>query len=107
VALAPLAILGEGSPKLPAEPAVWAILAYVGLVATAFCYWGAVEAQRRLPAMVASLGFLGTPAVGIAASAAVLGEPVTAPLLVGLALILGGIAALAVRPSPAPGAHAA
>jgi drug/metabolite transporter (DMT)-like permease len=99
-ALLPLAFWWEGRPTLPAAPIAWAILAYVGLVATAFCCWGAVEAQRRLPAMTASIGFLGTPVLGIAASAAALGEPVTAPLLIGLALILGGIATLVVRPPP-------
>jgi drug/metabolite transporter (DMT)-like permease len=76
------------------------------LVATAFCYWGAIEAQRRLPAMTASIGFLGTPVAGVAASAAALGEPVTTPLLAGLALILGGIATLTTRP-PATDAEAA
>jgi drug/metabolite transporter (DMT)-like permease len=91
-----------GGAAPAAAPAAWAIVAYVGVVATAFCCWGAVGAQRRLPAVTASIGFLGTPVVGIAASAAVLGEPVTAPLLLGLLLVLAGIATLLTPRSPRP-----
>jgi drug/metabolite transporter (DMT)-like permease len=49
-------------------------------------------ASRYLPAVTTSLGLLATPVVGIAVSAAALGEPLTVSLLVAVAMILGGIA---------------
>ena len=68
------------------------ILAFVGIVATAFAYWGAVTVSRTLPAMVSSLGFLGVPIVGIISSAIILMEPLTFTLKLGTGLILLGLA---------------
>ena len=67
------------------------VLAFVGIAATAFAYWGAVTVARQLPAMVSSLGFLGVPIVGIGSSALILMEPLTLTLKVGTALILFGL----------------
>ena len=47
---------------------------------------------RALPPITGSLGMLGTPLVGIAASAVLVGEPITLSLLLGTALIIAGIA---------------
>jgi drug/metabolite transporter (DMT)-like permease len=46
---------------------------------------------------VSSVGFLATPAVGLILSNLMLGEPFTPDLLIGSALILGGVA-FAARP---------
>lgn len=62
------------------------VLVFVGFVATAFAYWGAVTVSRHLPAMVSSLGFLGVPIVGIGSSALILMEPLTL-----IRSMLGGI----------------
>ena len=51
-----------------------------------------MQSTVALPIVVASLGFLATPAVGLLLSALWLGEPLTADLLAGAALILGGVA---------------
>lgn len=67
------------------------VLAFVGIAATAFAYWGAVTVARNLPAMVASLGFLGVPIVGIGSSAIILMEPLTLTLKLGAGLILLGL----------------
>ena len=54
--------------------------------------WAAVSVARALPPLTGSLGMLGTPLVGIAASAVLVGEPITASLLLGTALVIAGIA---------------
>ena len=59
----------------------------------AVAYWAAVNVNRSLPAGVTSIGLLGVPVVGLLCSALVLREPLSAPLLLGMALIVGGIAA--------------
>ena len=67
------------------------VLAFVGIAATGFAYWGAVVVAKNLPAMVSSLGFLGVPIVGILSSAILLMEPLTLTLKIGTGLILGGL----------------
>jgi drug/metabolite transporter (DMT)-like permease len=42
--------------------------------------------------MVSSIGFLTTPAVSLLLANLLLGEPITADLLLGSALIIGGVA---------------
>lgn len=92
--LAPLAWWWEGGPPAM-EPGGWAALLYIGLVAGPVGTWCVMEASVTLPAMVASTGFLATPAVGLLLSAAILGEALTPDLLAGSALVLAGAAAAA------------
>ena len=67
-------------------------LAYIGLIAGPIGTWCVMQAAQSLPLMVASVGFLATPATGLLLSSLLLGEPLTLDLLVGRALILGGVA---------------
>jgi drug/metabolite transporter (DMT)-like permease len=69
-----------------------AILAFNGIVASGFCFWGALVVAKELPSIDASIGFLGVPVAGVIFSAAFLGEPLTVSLVSGLVLIVGGIA---------------
>ncbi len=69
----------------------WVGILYVGLIAGPIGTWGIVEATVRLPTVVSSIGFLATPALGLILSNLMLGEKITADLLVGSALILGGV----------------
>jgi O-acetylserine/cysteine efflux transporter len=57
--------------------------------------WCVMQASATLPAMVASVGFLATPAMGLLLSTWWLGEPLGADLLAGSALIPGGVACAA------------
>lgn len=82
----------EGPLDLDWSPAVLAILAYNGPIASAFCYWAVLAVTRSLPATTTSLSLLAVPAAGLVASALALGEPLGAPLIGGCALILGGVA---------------
>lgn len=81
----------------PPDPARWdaltaTLVLFVALPGTALAYWAVAVASRYLPAITTSLGLLATPVIGIAVSAAALGEPLTVSLLVAVAMILGGIA---------------
>jgi O-acetylserine/cysteine efflux transporter len=79
------------------DPRAWAAIAYIGLVAGPIGTWCIMEVSANLPSVVASVGFLTTPAVGLILSNLVLGEPLTPDLLLGSALILGGVG-FAARP---------
>ena len=71
---------------------LWIALLYVGSFAGPIGTWAAVSVARALPPITGALGMLGTPLVGIAASALLVGETITASLLLGTALIIAGIA---------------
>jgi drug/metabolite transporter (DMT)-like permease len=71
---------------------LWIALLYIGTFAGPAGTWAAVSVARALPPVTGSLGMLGTPLVGIAAAAVLIGEPVTLDLLLGTALIVAGIA---------------
>jgi drug/metabolite transporter (DMT)-like permease len=47
---------------------------------------------RALPPISGSLGMLGVPLVGILSSVFLVSEPITAPLAIGTALVIAGIA---------------
>ena len=89
LALAPMALahgLGAWSPK------ALFCLGFIGLFMAPIGTWCVVQATTALPLVVASVGFLAGPAVGLLLSAAWLGEPLTASVLGGAGLILGGAA---------------
>jgi drug/metabolite transporter (DMT)-like permease len=73
----------------------WAALAYIGLIAGPFGTWCVIQATALLPTVVSSIGFLTTPAVSLLLANVLLGEPVTADLLAGSALIIFGVACAA------------
>ncbi len=62
----------------------WLVAAFIGLIAAPIGTWATVEAGRHLNAVVASVGFLMVPLVGLTLATTWLGEPL------GWDLILGG-----------------
>jgi O-acetylserine/cysteine efflux transporter len=66
-------------------PGAWGAAAFIGLVAAPIGTWATVEAGRNLNAVVASVGFLLVPLLGVALATFWLGEPL------GWELILGGM----------------
>lgn len=98
--LLPAAFAIAPAPHFGTGPQAWLAVGFVGLVAGPLGTWCVLEATARLPAMVSSVGFLATPAVGLVLSNLILGEPFTPDLLAGAVLILAGvgIAALPVQP---------
>jgi O-acetylserine/cysteine efflux transporter len=89
--LAPLVAWRAPHGGIGPQPGAWAALAYIGLIAGPFGTWCVIEATAVLPTVVSSVGFLATPAVGLVLSNLLLGEAFTPDLLVGSALILGGV----------------
>ncbi len=90
--LLPLVMADAPLGTLGTRPACWLALAYIGFVAGPIGTWCIVEATAKLPTMVSSIGFLTTPAVSLLLASLLLGEKITADLLLGSALIVGGVA---------------
>src|SRR5882757_6253965 len=93
VLLWPLALILEPTGYLDFGKAdLWIALLYIGTFAGPAGTWAAVSVARALPPITGSLGMLGTPLFGIAASAILIGETITLNLLFGTALVIAGIA---------------
>lgn len=90
-ALLPLALWAEGGQPVRWGWELGVVLLYNGPLATAFCFWAIITVNRALPAITTSLGTLGVPVCGLAASALFLGEPLTPAKTAGLGLVLGGL----------------
>jgi drug/metabolite transporter (DMT)-like permease len=88
--LTPMTLLREPAGGIGRE--AWPHAAFVGAVAAPVGTWATIEAGRRLSGMLASLGFLAIPAFGLALSNLWLGEALGWDVLLGCALILGGVA---------------
>ncbi|WP_241072587.1 DMT family transporter [Achromobacter xylosoxidans] len=93
VVLTSLAWATEGAPRVIWSPGLAWLLGYGGVFGIAVAYWAAVNVNRSLPAGLTALGLLGVPVVGLLCSAALLREALGLSLLLGMALIVGGIAA--------------
>jgi drug/metabolite transporter (DMT)-like permease len=89
--LAPLVLWHAPDGGIGAQRMSWFALAYIGLIAGPFGTWCVVEATAALPTMVSSVGFLTTPAISLLLANLLLGEPITADLLAGSALIILGV----------------
>lgn len=85
---------------IPERPTEWSftyigILAYMSIVSTALCWWLWIMILDRIPAWEAGLAVLGTPAVALIASRLVMGEAFKWAEMLGIVLIGGGLALLA------------
>jgi drug/metabolite transporter (DMT)-like permease len=89
--IAPFALIFERDIPIDASPTLIAIIIYNGVIATAFGVWAVVVVNRALPAATTSIVLLGVPVSGLIFSFLLLGEPLSASKLVGLALILVGV----------------
>ncbi len=72
--------------------------AFSGIAGSAMAYAIWFEIVRRLPAATASLGALGSPAIGVISSILILGERPTGADIVGFALILSASACVVLGP---------
>jgi len=92
--LLPVAVVVDWGRPVDWTPALLAVLAYNGPLATGFCFWAMVTVSRALPATTTSLGTLGTPVVGLLSATLFLGEPLGLASLAGLGLIAAGLLAV-------------
>lgn len=86
-----LAVAVEGGPSVSLSATALAALFYNGAIGTALGFWAMTVVNKELPAVVTSLGVLGTPVVGLVLSAMILGERVDVRLVVASGLIIAGI----------------
>ena len=86
------AVIVDGAPQVQWDGKLAGQLLFSGLFAGALAFWAMAAAARSLPAVTTALGLLGVPVVGIVVAALALAEPITLSLLVGVGLILGGVA---------------
>ncbi len=91
VVVLPAALAIEGPPSVQWSAMLVVVLAYNGVLATAFGLWAYVVVMRDLPAVSTAVGSLGVPVVGLLASAVILGEPLSLDKCLGLALIVAGV----------------
>ena len=92
IALLPMALAhGTGDWNPSASAAMLAI----GLVVAPMGTWCVMQATMALPLIVASVGFLAGPAVGVILSTLFLHEALSLDIVVGAVLILGGAAVAA------------
>jgi drug/metabolite transporter (DMT)-like permease len=89
--LLPLVMWHAPDGGIGSDPAAWAALGYIGLLAGPIGTWCVMQATATLPTVVSSIGFLATPAVSLILANLFLGEAFTADLLIGSALIMGGV----------------
>ena len=92
----------EGVPLVSWNGRSIALLLFAGIPGTALAYWAAAVSSSELPASTTSLGLLGTPAVSVGVALLLLGEAPTFPLVLALALLIGGIAVGASGPRRQP-----
>ncbi len=90
--LGALTLAVDGRPAIGWTPNLVLLLLYSALPGSALAFWGAAVAAQNLPAVTTSLGLLGAPVIGIAASAVIFGETPTLSLGIAVVMILGGIA---------------
>lgn len=91
VILVALALSAEGPPPVRMGMPTMLALAYNGVIGTALGFWAMTVVNRRVPATTASLGVLVTPVLGIALSAALLGEGLDPVLILSALTILAGV----------------
>jgi drug/metabolite transporter (DMT)-like permease len=86
-----LAFIVDGPPMIVWTPQLVWIVVYQGALATGTAFWAQIVILRNLSAVSTNLTLMGVPVVGVVSSAIMLGEEVTTPLAIGLALIIAGV----------------
>ncbi len=90
--LVPIALWTVPAGAVHVTPRAVAVVLFLGLAVTVLGIGIWLRALGRLPARIAGASQYGQPLVGIAASAALFGDPLGARFLIGTALVLAGIA---------------
>ncbi|HET9258858.1 MAG TPA: DMT family transporter [Acidimicrobiia bacterium] len=86
-----IALAREGIPLIDWTPQLGLVVAYQGVLATGFAFWAQITILRNMAAVSANLTLMAVPVVGVLSSALLVGEPITATLILGLVLIISGV----------------
>lgn len=87
-----LAFVVEGWPTIEWTGQLVAIVVYQGVAASGIAIWGQMTILRAHPAISTSLALMAVPVVGLTSSALIVGESLTVGVVIGLVLVLGGVA---------------
>ncbi|WBY02527.1 DMT family transporter [Ramlibacter tataouinensis] len=79
---------GAAAPNVRITPGAVAALAVLGIFTSGFMYWISMRLMREIPASAATSSAFMIPMFGVSWGALFLGEPVTAGMLPGVALVL-------------------
>ena len=91
IILGGVGLVTEGLPEISwTSQLVWVVI-YQGVVATGIAFWAEVVVLRNLPTVSTNLTLMGVPVVGVISSVILLGEMMTASLIIGLVLVLVGV----------------
>ncbi|HWL83250.1 MAG TPA: DMT family transporter [Roseomonas sp.] len=91
VVLVPMALILE--PHGGIGRGAWPHMLVIGGIVAPLGTWAVIEAGRRLPGAVSSVGFLLAPAIGLVVSTLWLGEPLGWDVLIGGGLIVASVVA--------------
>ena len=94
-------IIEPGARIEPTQRNVWLIIC-AGPVIGPITLWAGTMTMRHLPAVTASVGFLGVPVVASLIAWIFLGEALTWALVAGGTLILSGLALVSLGEARAP-----
>jgi drug/metabolite transporter (DMT)-like permease len=87
-----LAFIVDGPPDIEWTWALTANFAYQSVVVSGVAFWAQMIVLRRLSPVSVNLTMMGVPVVGVISSAIALDEGISAPLAIGMALVLSGVA---------------
>lgn len=87
-----LALVVDGPPRIEWTGGAVAIVLYQVFLGSAFGLWGLITVGRSLPALSVNLLVMAVPVVGLATSVVFVEEPLTVAVVLGLVLVLGGVA---------------
>lgn len=94
-----IAFVTEGIPTINWTLALAAIVVYQGTFASGVAIWGQFTVLRSHPAISTNLALMAVPVIGLLSSAVLVDEPLSAGVLIGLGLVLAGVAASMVADS--------
>jgi drug/metabolite transporter (DMT)-like permease len=103
-----LAYIMEPISTIQSNATLWLTLLYNGLLATAFGYWASITVFKNIPAINASISYLGVPVLGLILSAIILGESISFSMAIAIILIMAGLFCVALsknKPFPTKAAN--
>ena len=86
------ALAVDGPPVIDWTPQLVSNVAYQGTLATGVAFWAQTVILRNLGAVSTNLTLMAVPVIGVGSSAIILGEEITAALILGMLMILTGVA---------------
>lgn len=92
-------IFDRGFDPAQVGQTAWIAVAYSALVPMIYCHWAWFRVVQIYPAVIAAIGTLAIPVVGVISSAAVGGEAIGWPEVVSLTLVLASLVLVLIVPN--------